>query len=111
MSEPTELVTVAFAQGQWEAEIIKTRLEADGIQAILRYEALGPILGVTIGALGRVEVQVAPDDESRAIEVLESKPRPEDPPEPGDDAQDKAAGADAYRPRFPRRDQRSRRNR
>lgn len=96
MSESTELVTVCFAQGQWEAKVIKSRLEADGIQAILRYEAMGPILGVTIGALGRVEIQVAPEDEARAIQVLEDQPPI--------DAVDDSEGADACLPQLPHRD-------
>ena len=70
MSEPIELVTVHFAQGQWEAEIVKARLETNGIPAILRYEAMGRILGVTVDALGRVEVQVASEDADRATDVL-----------------------------------------
>ena len=58
LPEETSLITVYVASGQLEAEIIKGRLESEGIPAMLRYEAAGLIYGLTIDGLGQVEIQV-----------------------------------------------------
>jgi len=68
--EKTELTTVYVANGQLEAEIIKGRLESEGIPAILRYEAAGLIYGITIDGLGQVTVQVPYSLAQRAKEIL-----------------------------------------
>jgi hypothetical protein len=64
------LTTVYVASGQLEAEIIKGRLESEGIPAILRYEAAGLIYGFTIDGLGQVEVQVPSSLAQHAREIL-----------------------------------------
>lgn len=63
------MTTVYIAVGQPEAEIIKGRLENEGIPAMLRYESAGLIYGITVDGLGQVEVQVpsALADEARQI--------------------------------------------
>jgi len=58
LPENTELITVYTASGQPEAEIVKGRLENEGIPAMLRYESAGVVYGLTIDGLGQVEVQV-----------------------------------------------------
>ena len=70
MSEVTNLVTVYVAYGQPEAEIIKGRLESEGIPAILRYESAGLVYGLTLDGLGQVEVQVPSSLSPQAMEVL-----------------------------------------
>lgn len=70
MSEKTELITVYVANGQLEAEIVKGRLESEGVPAILRYEAAGLIYGITIDGLGQVTVQVPYSLAQRAKEIL-----------------------------------------
>ena len=70
MPEKIGLTTVYVASGQLEAEIIKGRLESEGIQAILRYEAAGLIYGLTIDGLGQVEVQVPYSLAQHAREIL-----------------------------------------
>ncbi len=69
MPEETKLTTVYVAAGQPEAEIIKGRLENEGVPAVLRYESAGLIYGITVDGLGQVEVQVpsALADEARQI--------------------------------------------
>ena len=64
------LVTVYKAYGQPEAEIIKGRLSLEGIPAILKYESLGPVYGLTMDGLGQVEVQVPSKYEERAKTIL-----------------------------------------
>lgn len=52
------MVTVYVAWGQPEAEIVRGRLESEGIPAILRYESAGLVYGLTVDGLGKVEVLV-----------------------------------------------------
>lgn len=52
------LVTVYRSQGLLAAEVIKAKLTAAGVPALLRYESAGPVLGLTVDGLGLVEVQV-----------------------------------------------------
>ena len=70
MPEETSLITVYVASGQLEAEIIKGRLESEGIPAMLRYEAAGLIYGLTIDGLGQVEIQVPSPLAQHAREIL-----------------------------------------
>jgi hypothetical protein len=70
LSENTELITVYIARGQPEAEIVKGRLESEGVPAILRYESAGVVYGLTIDGLGQVEVQVPSYLAKQAREIL-----------------------------------------
>jgi hypothetical protein len=58
MEQSDKLVTVYKACGQPEAEIVKGRLTVEGIPAVLKYESLGSVYGLTVDGLGQVEVQV-----------------------------------------------------
>ena len=62
--------TVYIANSQPEAEIIKGRLDCEGIPSILRYEAAGIIYGLTVDGLGQVKVQVPAHLAQIAREVL-----------------------------------------
>jgi hypothetical protein len=68
--EMHEMVTVYVASGQLEAEVVRGRLESEGIPAILRYESAGLVYGLTVNGLGKVEVQVPSILASLAQEVL-----------------------------------------
>lgn len=70
MSEETGLITVYVARGQPEAQIIKGRLETEGIPAMLRYESAGLVYGLTIDGLGQVEIQVPSALAQHAKEIL-----------------------------------------
>ncbi|MCX5837655.1 MAG: DUF2007 domain-containing protein [Deltaproteobacteria bacterium] len=61
---------VATASGMTQANIIVGRLESDGIRTRLRYEAAGPIYGITIDGLGEVGILVPVPDWERAKELL-----------------------------------------
>ena len=50
------MITVYVANGQPEAQIIRGRLESEGIPAMLRYESAGLVYGLTIDGLGQVEL-------------------------------------------------------
>ena len=57
MSTREQLVTVYTAR-YMEAQIIKGRLESEGIPVLLSYESAGLIYGITIDGLGEVKVMV-----------------------------------------------------
>lgn len=68
MDEP---VVVFTSHGPLEAEVAKSKLSSEGILAVLRFESVGRVLGLTVDGLGLVEVLVAPADAERARAILE----------------------------------------
>ncbi len=76
-----EPVVVWEAANVMEAEIVKSRLEAEGIPAIIRSEALGQIYGLTMGGLAAADVLVPAPLADRAIEILESNAGMDDMPD------------------------------
>ena len=72
MTEPTEasFVTVFYSQGPLAAEVAKSKLEANGIPAILRYQSVGRVFALTVDGLGLVKVQVDAADAERARDIL-----------------------------------------
>ncbi len=71
----TGLVTVYVAQGMLRAMVVRGALETAGIPVMLSYESLGPLLGLTIDGIGRVEVRVPVEWEAEARELLNTQPR------------------------------------
>jgi hypothetical protein len=65
-----ELITVYAAQGMLTAEVIKGKLESAGIPALLKYESLGPIYGLTVDGLGQVRVQVPAPFAAEALALI-----------------------------------------
>ena len=83
-SDRHDPVTVAHAQGEAEASILRSFLESQGIRTHLRGEAVRNVYGLTMNGLGHVEIQVAPADEQIALELLARADRGElDLPEIG----------------------------
>ena len=72
MDAEDRLVTVYRASGQPEAEIVRGRLEIEDILALLKYESIGSVYGLTVDGLGQVEVQVPAKFAGRAREIIES---------------------------------------
>jgi hypothetical protein len=73
MEPDNELVTIYQAMGQPEAEIIKGRLEVEGILALLKYESIGSVYGLTVNGLGQVKVQVPAKYADRALEIISAE--------------------------------------
>ena len=63
-------VCVYRANGQWEANVVKSRLESEGIPVVLQYESLGLVFGMTVDGLGEVKVMVPEQLESEARAIL-----------------------------------------
>jgi hypothetical protein len=69
MSASEQLVTVYTAR-YMEAQIIKGRLESEGIPVLLSYESAGLVYGLTIDGLGEVKVMVPKRLAEEAKEIL-----------------------------------------
>ena len=69
MSTEEQLVTVYVAR-QMEAQIIKGRLESEGIPVLLSYESAGLVYGITVDGLGEVKVTVPKRLAEEAREIL-----------------------------------------
>ena len=67
------LQEVYLAAGLLQAEIVKGRLEAEGIPVLLKYESLGPVMGLTVDGLGQVQVLVPADLAGHARSILEEE--------------------------------------
>lgn len=80
------LVTVYQSQGLLTAEVVKAKLEAAGVPALLRYESLGPVLGLTVDGLGLVEVQVPEAWVDDALALIAEEPQA--PSEAGGEAEE-----------------------
>jgi hypothetical protein len=66
----TEPIVVWEAANQMEAEIVKGRLESEGIPALIRGDATATIFGLTAGNLARTEVLVPEPLAERALTIL-----------------------------------------
>jgi hypothetical protein len=69
MSASDQLVTVATAK-YLEAQIIKGRLESEGIPVLLSYESAGLVYGITVDGLGEVKIMVPRNLAEEAREIL-----------------------------------------
>ena len=73
-----DLAPVYVAQGHMRASVIKSKLEAAGIPAMLSYEAVSRIYGLTVDGIGQVRVLVRPEDRAEAQRLLAEESQPED---------------------------------
>jgi hypothetical protein len=69
MSAREQLVTVRTAN-YMEAQIIKGRLESEGIPVLLSYESAGLVYGLTVDGLGEVKIMVPQHLAEEAKEIL-----------------------------------------
>ena len=71
MSREPKLVAV-YTASYLEAQIIKSRLENEGIPAILSYESAGLVFGLTVDGVGQVKVMAPEHLAQEAREILQS---------------------------------------
>ena len=65
-----DLVCVATVQGEVPAQVMRSLLEASGIDSMLQGEALRLTHGFTVDGLGEVRILVRPEDEESARELI-----------------------------------------
>lgn len=70
MKNEDPLTTIYVAGNQAEAQIIKGRLENEGIPVLLQYESAGIVYGITIDGLGQVKIQVPSSLAQNAKDIL-----------------------------------------
>ena len=68
----TQLRAVFVASGEMQAQQVRAFLEAAGIAAVERGEALRNTHGLTVDGLGAVEILVAEADAEQARELINS---------------------------------------
>lgn len=74
----SKLVVIYRSQGPLGAEVVKSKLESNGIPALLRYQSIGRVFALTVDGLGLVEVLVNSEDEQGANSLLaEDRENPE----------------------------------
>lgn len=71
MGKHPGLIEIYVTSGLLQAEIIKGKLEANGVPVLLEYESLGPVMGLTLDGLGQVRVLVPEDQAEIARALLE----------------------------------------
>ena len=75
MTHPaSKLVTVYTALGRMEAEIVRGRLEAEQVPAMLSYESVGQVFGLTMDGLGQVQVKVPEQYAELARDIIGAEP-------------------------------------
>lgn len=67
--EPVRWVVIAIVSAI-EAEVMRSKLESEGIPCVLQREAAGSVYGITIGPLGEVRVLVPEPLADRAFDLL-----------------------------------------
>lgn len=75
-TDSSDLVTVAEADGQLEAEILRSFLVANGVQVWLSGESAGTAIGLNLGPLARVEVLVTAEQADQARRLLAERDDP-----------------------------------
>jgi hypothetical protein len=69
--EEDELVELTKVQGEFEAQVLKGRLESEGIESAIRAGISQSIVPLTVDGLGEVKVFVHTKDLARAEAVIE----------------------------------------
>ena len=79
MGNKSKLVSV-YSGNYLQAQIVKGRLESEGVPALLRYEGAGLVYGITVDGLGEARVMVPEDlaQEAEAIVADQEYGEPED---------------------------------
>jgi len=62
---------IHIAQGELEANVIKSHLESEGIPVLLEYESIGRIYGITVDGLGMIKVLVPTKFVDEAKQIIE----------------------------------------
>ena len=78
-------VVICFAGGEIESDIIKGKLESEGIPVILKQEAIGGFYAFDV--IGEVKILVPPLFKEKALKIIslseKSPPEEENPSKPG----------------------------
>jgi hypothetical protein len=87
MASKSKLVSV-FSGNYLQAQIVKGRLESEGVPALLRYEGAGLIYGITVDGLGEARVMVPENLAEQAETILADQEYEEPDDQAGDQPQE-----------------------
>jgi hypothetical protein len=87
MADKSKLVSV-FSGNYLQAQIVKGRLESEGVPALLRYEGAGLIYGITVDGLGEARVMVPENLAEQAETILADQEYEEPDDQAGDQPQE-----------------------
>ena len=73
MAKRKDFVVVHIAQGELEANVIKSHLESEGIPVLLQYESLGRVFGLTVDGLGEIKILVPQGLAEEARRIIEPR--------------------------------------
>ncbi len=65
-------VVAAKIPGEFQAELIRGLLEAQGLNVYLSIEGAARAIGITVGSLGEVDVMVPEEELEEALEIINS---------------------------------------
>jgi quinol monooxygenase YgiN len=68
--DTTDLVEVYTEQGHLRAHVVKSKLEAAGIPAMLSYDYASLAFGLTVDGIGKVRVMVRQEHAEEARRIL-----------------------------------------
>ena len=74
-----DFVTVQTVHGEFEANVIKGRLESEGIPAFLQYESVGRVYNVIVDGIGAIKIKVPAQFAEEAKEILSHTPDESEP--------------------------------
>ncbi len=83
MGGKSKLVSV-YSGNYLQAQIVKGRLESEGVPALLRYEGAGLVYGVTVDGLGEARVMV-PEELAQEAEAIVAEHEYGEPENTSDD--------------------------
>ncbi len=68
-----DLTVIRTVAGLMKAQVLKAKLEAEGIPVLLDYESLGPVYGITVDGLGEVRLLVPQGQAEEARALIEEQ--------------------------------------
>lgn len=73
MAKQKGFAVAHIAQGELEANVIKSHLESEGIPVLLQYESAGRVFGLTVDGLGEIRILVPPELAEEAKRIIKPK--------------------------------------
>jgi hypothetical protein len=99
-----KIVTLAMFHDPLEAQLVRNRLEAEGIRVLVSGDNTGGLFGGMGGAFGTVHLQVSEEHYPRASALLDSFDEDQEEDEPAPQTPSTAIKADVAKPEAPATD-------
>ena len=69
----SDLAVICTVQGELTADVIKSRLESEGIPVLLEYESAGRVFAMTVDGLGKVRILVPKELAEEAKQIIKTR--------------------------------------